>query len=226
MTRIGIPITNKPNMATDERRIPQSVIKRLTAYLTRVQILRASNVKWVSSQEMAKALDLTSSTVRQDLSHLDYYGIAKRGYETVRLEASISAVLGADKVWNIMVIGAGNLGRALVKHEEFGKRGFHIRAILDSDARKVGKRVGVLKIESTGNLARIVRRERIDMAIIAVPAGAAQDTADILIKTGVKGILNMTLAHIIVPNDIIVVEMRIVSSLRELSYRMLLNTSK
>lgn len=198
--------------------IPQSVVKRLTKYLTYVQGLRAAGVDWVSSQDIADALGLTSSTVRQDLSHIDFHGISKRGYETCGFHKILAKVLGADTIWNMIVVGAGNLGKALALHEEFPRRGYNICGIYDNDTRKTGRRVGKFTIQHVRDMPRCIRAGKIDIGVIAVPASAAQSVADLLIISRVRGILNMTLTHIIAPKHVIVMDARIVASLFELSH--------
>ena len=198
--------------------IPQSVVKRLTKYLTYVQGLRAAGVDWVSSQDIADALGVTSSTVRQDLSHIDFYGISKRGYETCGFHKILAKVLGADVGWNMIVVGAGNLGKALALHEEFSERGYCICGIFDNDPRKTGKRVGHLTVQHIRDMPRAIRDGRIDVGLIAVPAPAAQSVADLLIISRIRGILNMASTHIVAPKHVVVVDARIVASLFELSH--------
>ena len=109
-----------------EAKIPLSVIRRLPKYLTIAKQLRMEGVEWVSSDALADALDLTPSTVRQDVSHIEFQGISKRGYSTAGLETVLTHTLGADQESICVVIGAGNLGRALATHEEFARQGFKI----------------------------------------------------------------------------------------------------
>lgn len=194
------------------------MVKRITKYLTFVQGLRAEGVDWVSSQDMADALGLTSSTVRQDLSHIDFHGISKRGYETRGFHKVLAKVLGADTVWNMIVVGAGNLGKALALHEEFPRRGYNVCGIFDNDPRKTGRKVGRFTVRHIRNMPRLIKDGKIDVGIIAVPASAAQSVADMLIISRVRGILNMTLTHIIAPKHIVVIDSRIVASLFELSH--------
>ena len=199
-------------------RVPQSVIRRLTKYLTHLQALRARGIEWVSSQELADNLGLTSSTVRQDLSHIDFSGISRRGYQTEGLCSVLSGVLGADTVWNIVVVGAGNLGKALALHEEFHRRGFHICGVFDSDPRKIGRKIGRLTIQSMRTLPAAVRDSKIDMGVVAVPARSAQGVADILIASGIRGLLNMAQTHVVAPRHVPVVDVRIVATLQELAH--------
>ncbi|MFW6151541.1 MAG: redox-sensing transcriptional repressor Rex [Verrucomicrobiota bacterium] len=210
-------------MVKENNQIPQSVIRRLTRYLSQIHMFRDSGEEWVSSQVLAEALDLTSSTVRQDLSHIDISGISRKGYEVKQLEKSLKKVLGADLVWNAVVVGAGNLGRALAAHEDFSRKGFRICGIVDKDKSKIGKRVGRLRVQPLRRLPIMVGDENIAIGILAVPEAAAQSVADILIASGVRGILNMALSHVIVPARVSVVDARMVASLQELSYAIMTN---
>ena len=198
--------------------IPPSVIKRMTKYLAYVQRLRQDKTRWVSSSELAAKLGLTSSTVRQDLSHIDFSGTSKRGYDVHGLERVLTHVLGADIRWSMVVVGAGNLGRALVLHEDFGRRGFNIVGIFDADRRKAGSTVGALSVQPMKELPAVVKARDARIGIIAVPEEGAQSVADQLVACGVKGLLNLALTHVSVPRNTAVVEARIAASLLELSY--------
>ncbi len=207
-------------MGSSRKQVSPSVVKRLPRYLARVQALRANGVEWVSSQELADQLGLTSSTVRQDFSCLDFSGISKRGYEICGLEEMLTYTLGADKERNVVVVGAGNLGRALVLHEDFSRRGFNIVAVFDNDPEKIGSTIGALTVQSMKSLPSCVSKKKITMGIVAVPAKSAQSVADLLIVSGVKGLLNMALTHIVVPSGVSVVASRLVASMLELSHHL------
>jgi len=198
--------------------VPRSVIRRLTECLAHVRHLRGKGVEWISSQELADDLGLTSSTVRQDLSHLDFSGISKRGYRAAGLEQALAGMLGADTVWTMVVVGAGNLGRALSLHEQFPRHGFNIVGVFDADERKVGCRVGSLVVQPMRELPATVAAAKADIGVLAVPATSAQDVADELVAAGIKGLLNIALAHISVPPSVPVIDSRIVAHLQELSH--------
>jgi redox-sensing transcriptional repressor len=174
--------------------------------------------EWISSLELADALDVTSSTVRQDLSWLRISGTAKRGYRTEELISSITSLLGRDGGSNMVIVGAGNLGRALAVHEEFTRQGFAIRGIFDAAPRVVGRKLGSLVIQRMDELPRVVRERSVDIGVIAVPTHAAQGVADLLVAAGVQGVLNMSVAHVRTPESVPVVEARMFSSLSLLSY--------
>jgi len=198
--------------------IPPAALGRLTRYLAHVQELMRQGAEWVSSATLARALGLTSSTVRQDLTHITFSGISKRGYRVKGLERALSEVLGADRSWEVVVVGAGNLGRALALHEDFTRRGIHICGIFDNDRAVVGQRVGGLTVGGMQTLRRTVRKHGAAMGIIAVPAAAAQEVADALVAAGVKGLLNLTLTHIATPPGVPVIDSRIAAGLQELSH--------
>lgn len=205
-------------MSKGSKDIPVSVISRLTRYLAEVQRLHGEDIEWVSSQDLADTLGLTSSTVRQDLSHLDFSGTCRKGYKTSGLEESLARALGADSMWSMVVVGVGNLGKALALHGEFKRRGFDIRGVFDSDKKKVGKKVGKLTIRNTDEIPKFIRKERIDIGLIAVPPQSAQAVADVMIASGIRGLLNLSLSHIVAPKRVPVVSTRVVASLLQLAH--------
>ena len=205
-------------MTAKSKKIPAPVIRRLPRYLIRVRELRGAGRTWASSQDLAEALDLTASTVRQDVTHLDLVGVAKRGYEIVRLESAIAAKLGADVENRCVIVGAGLLGRALALHGDMTDHGFIPCGVFDADPRRIGRRVGDLEILPMSRLAATVRARRATIGIIAVPAAAAQDVADRLVAAGVQGILNLAHRHLRLPAHVAVVEARILARLQELAY--------
>ncbi|MBI2441791.1 MAG: redox-sensing transcriptional repressor Rex [Lentisphaerae bacterium] len=198
--------------------LPYSVAQRLPRYLMQVQNLRQVGLKWISSQDLADTLGLTSSTVRQDFSHFDFSGIAKRGYLLKGLEAMLAEVLGADANINMVIIGAGNLGRALALHGQFPARGFKIVGLFDKDPRIVGRKVGRLEVQAMKALPGVIRKSQVAIGVITVPAASAQEVADQLIAAGIRGLLNLAYVHLVVPRHVAVVDARIISSLQELSY--------
>jgi redox-sensing transcriptional repressor len=199
-------------------KIPGSVVRRLPRYLTQAQHLRQEGVEWVSSLSLAETLGLTSSTVRQDLSHIDFQGVSKRGYSTAGLEGALARTLGVDHDITCVLVGAGNLGRALALHDEFGRQGFKIVGVFDSAPAVVGKKVGRFTVQGMTELAGVVREQKVEIGIISVPHEAAQPVADQLITAGVRGLLNLTTAHLLVPAEASVVDARVLASLRELAY--------
>lgn len=198
--------------------IPNPVIRRLPKYLVHVQELRDEGVEWASSQEIADALGLTSSTVRQDLSHVELSGISKKGYEIEQLLVVLRRVLGADIQHRVIIVGAGNLGRALAAHGALADRGFSIAGLLDRDPNLHGIQFGSVIVQPSESLKELTDEQEIDIGIIAVPASAAQAVADELVEAGISAILNLAYKHIKVPEHVKVLDARIMESLQVLAY--------
>jgi len=208
-------------MSSLKKNISPSVVKRLPRYFSYVKHLSENDIEWVSSGELADRLGLTSSTVRQDFSCFEFSGISKRGYEVSGLKKMLADILGADTVWKVVVVGAGNMGRALAMHDEFTRRGFDIVAVFDADSKKVGGKIGELDVLPMSELSSVIEKQGVSMGIIAVPDKAAQGVADTLVAAGVKGLLNMAMCHITAPKNISIADSRIVASLQQLSHCML-----
>jgi len=198
--------------------VPIPVLRRLSHYLQHIRVQVEKGREWISSRELAEALDVTSSTVRQDLSCLDISGTARRGYRTSDLEAAVVTLLGRDRESNMVIVGAGNLGRALALHQEFPRQGFTICGLFDSSPAVVGRDFGKLTVQAMSELPRTVSEKNAEIGVIAVPSSAAQKVADELVASGVQGVLNMSCSHVRTPEGVSVVEARMFSSLSLLSY--------
>ncbi|MBN1612950.1 MAG: redox-sensing transcriptional repressor Rex [Deltaproteobacteria bacterium] len=207
-------------MSKQSNVVPRPTLRRLAMYLTHMQQLREKGVRWVLSQEMAEALCLSSSTVRQDLTHLDFSGTSRRGYDTEQLAQVLHKELGADQITHMAVVGAGNLGRALVLHGELEKHGLIVVGLFDSDERSVGKKVAGLTVEPVKKLPAVIRNRHITVGIMAVPGSSAQQVANTLVAAGVRGLLNLAPARVCVPKHIALVEASIIPSLQELVHLM------
>ena len=202
----------------DNKSLPAPVLRRFPRYLTHVREIKKLNREWVSSREMAQTLGLTTSTVRQDMSHLPLTGVSKRGYEVARLERELGETLGALTTHVSVIVGAGLLGRALALHADFEEHGFKTVGIFDSAPEIIGTEVGHLTVQPMDALAATVRETDVDIGVIAVPAAGAQGVADQLIAAGVKGLLNLAHTHLQTPPEIIVVEARILARMQEIAY--------
>ena len=194
------------------------MVRRLPKYLTLSLELLSDGLEWISSQELGEALGLTSSTVRQDLSHLDISGISRRGYRVEALAEVLRHELGTDLKRRAIIIGAGHLGCALACHREFSEHGFDICALLDNDPELAGRKVGGLTVQPMDTLERLADIWTLDVGILAVPASVAQDVADLLISVGVRSLLNLAGSHIHAPDSVPVVDARILESLQELAH--------
>lgn len=205
-------------MATGLHKLPGPVVRRLPRYLLDVEQRHLRGDTWISSTELGRGLGLTSSTVRQDLSHLEVQGVSKRGYEIDRLLSVLISELGADRRYRVLIAGAGFLGSAIALHGDLERYGFEVRALVDVNPEIVGTFVGPFQILPMSALAQIAAREQVEIGIIAVPAGAAQAVADAMIVEGITALLNLTPDQVRTPDTVEIVEERIVVRLQELAY--------
>lgn len=185
-----------------ERAIPEATVARLPLYLRSLVEMHERGLATVSSEGLADAAGVNSAKVRKDLSYLGSYGTRGVGYDVEYLIYQISRELGLTQDWNCVIVGVGNLGHALANYRGFTARGFRIVALVDSDERKVGEKVGDMEIEHFEDLERIAKERQVSIGIVATPAGAAQDAADRLVGAGVQSILNFAPAVISVPDDV------------------------
>ncbi|MCB0267968.1 MAG: redox-sensing transcriptional repressor Rex [Calditrichaeota bacterium] len=200
------------------KKISDSTIRRLSRYYRSLENLIARNMETVSSDQLAEMDGITSAQVRKDLSFFGTFGKRGLGYNTKRLQQQIGEILGLDKSWNVAVVGAGNIGRALVKYEEFIKQGFNICLIMDADPEKIGTKVGNLVVGDSKKLPALIKQNKIDIGIIAVSASAAQAVADSLIDAGIRAILNFAPISIKAPDNVQVKSENTAIEIESLSY--------
>ncbi|RMD81120.1 MAG: redox-sensing transcriptional repressor Rex [Lentisphaerae bacterium] len=196
----------------------RAAVNRMISYLRLMEELLEDGVEWVSSSEIATALGITSSSVRQDLTWLDFSGVPKSGYNTHELHNALRSFLKADCQYNVILIGAGNLGRALASHEGFRRDGYHIEAIFDTKPELIGQSIGDVPIYHFKDLDDLVHKHGWRLAIIAVPPAAAQAVGESLVRAGICGILNLSAKHLHLPSHVTVVDVRLIGALRELTF--------
>ncbi|MCC7290929.1 MAG: redox-sensing transcriptional repressor Rex [Phycisphaerales bacterium] len=173
--------------------IPAPAVRRLSLYLRHLETTQARNHATVSSRELSRAVGVTDAQVRKDLAYFGQFGHPGIGYRVDELIARMRQILGADQVRRVILVGAGNLGRALMSYRGFRKKNFDLVAVFDNDATKIGLPTPELpgeRIRSLDDLPRIVAEHDVRLAVIAVPAQAAQAVADQLAAAGVRGLLN------------------------------------
>lgn len=182
--------------------IPKTTIERLPLYYRCLVKLMKLEVEVISSKELGERIGVPSTQVRKDLSYYGEFGRRGVGYEVKGLLKHLERILGLDNHWPIVLVGAGNLGRALVNYEGFRRLGLEVKAVLDADLSKIGNRISGIEVQSMKQLEEIVDEHKIEMGIIAVPAVFAQEVADQLVKAGIKAIWNFAPIRIIVPEDV------------------------
>lgn len=197
--------------------LPRATVVRLPRYLRLLEDIGASR-DTVSSEELAFAAGANAANVRRDLSHLDFHGVRGLGYSVVDLKNRIRQELGIDKRRRVAIVGAGNLGRALANYGGLSKRGFDVVAAYDSADSRIGKSVGGVEVRSINDLAGDTKKNGFDMAILAVPASAAQQVTDLLVESGITLILNFAPVRIRVPESVQVRQVDLSTELQILSY--------
>ena len=181
--------------------VPDIVIGRLPIYLRALTHLLEAGQEFTSSQELGQILGIGSAQIRKDLSHFGEFGKQGTGYEISYLHEQISKILNVDREWAVALIGFGDLGQAIAHYGGFVNEGFHIKAIFETDPTKIGETDdNHLVVQDAANLGKVIAEQQIKMAIIAVPAMAAQEVADKLIEAGIRAILNYAPITLSVPD--------------------------
>ncbi len=205
-------------VSKEVRRIPDATIARLPRYHRALLELAATKAATVSSDELADLAGFNAAKVRKDLSYLGTYGTRGVGYDVDNLRRQIGRELGLTESWPVVIVGIGNLGRALATYSGFATRGFRIAALLDADPTKAGSLVGTLAVRPSSDLRAIIEAEQVAIGIIATPGVAAQDVADQLVAAGVRSILNFSPAVLTVPDGVAVRGVDLAVELQVLSY--------
>ena len=182
--------------------IPEATVARLPIYLRALYGLAERGISTVASEELAAAAGVNSAKLRKDLSHLGSYGIRGVGYDVDYLVYQVSRTLGLTQDWPVVIVGAGNLGRALANYGGFVSRGFTIAAMLDSDTAIVGSRIARLTVRHVDELEAVVARHHVAIGVIATPAGSAQAVCDRFVSAGVTSILNFAPLVLSVPEGV------------------------
>jgi redox-sensing transcriptional repressor len=182
--------------------IPDATVARLPVYLRALYALADHDVTTVSSEELAAATGVNSAKLRKDLSHLGSYGTRGVGYDVEYLVYQVSRELGLTQDWPVLIIGAGNLGRALANYGGFATRGFRIAALVDCDPGVVGTVIARHTVRSAAEIEQVIERFDVSIGVIATPAVAAQNVCDRLVAAGVTSILNFAPVVLNVPSGV------------------------
>jgi redox-sensing transcriptional repressor len=214
---------NKPLPSKASREPLDSVSElttnRLSVYLRCLNTLDAAGVRTISSQELAEQFHLNAAQIRKDLAYFGEFGVRGVGYYVKELRSHLRQILGLDKRVRVAIMGAGNLGLALADYPGFRSEGFEIAALFDTVRDKIGQRsrTGV-PIFDIAELRKIVRRERIRIAVIAVPAAAAPAVLQTVVAAGIKAVLNFSPGTLKVPHDVKIKSVDLTVSLESLSF--------
>lgn len=198
--------------------VPKAVINRLSLYLRELQRLVRSGKETTSSQELGSLLGFTDAQVRKDLAYFGQFGYPGIGYRCDELVGAIRVILGTDHEWSVVMVGVGNLGRALLGYNGFVQQGFRVVAAFDTDKAMVGQSIEGVPVYRLDDLADVVRRGSIRLGMIAVPARSAQSVADQLVAAGVEGIVNFAPVTISLPEEVSRVGVDLAIELEQLSF--------
>lgn len=182
--------------------IPDIVIGRLPIYLRALSRLSQEGHEITSSHELGKRLGISSAQIRKDLSHFGEFGKQGTGYTVSTLSAELQRILNVNREWMVALVGVGDLGRALAHYGGFAHRGFRITHLFDADPGKVGQKIDNLEIRSIDEMDDTLQKNGIKVAMLATPADAAQDVTDMLVKAGIKAILNYAPIVVSVPEGV------------------------
>ena len=205
-------------MVKTSRKISESTIHRLSIYYRALVALEKERYATISSKELAKREKLTPAQVRKDLSFFGSFGTRGLGYPVVELKNRIAEIMGLNRLWNVALIGVGNIGSALAQYKEFAKQGFNIKLIFDNDQRKIGSNHKGITVADARNMRKLLVAEKIDVVIIAVPAPFAQAVCDEVVASGIKAIMNFAPINLKVPDDIVLRNQNMCIELEHLSF--------
>ena len=198
--------------------IPDIVIGRLPIYLRALTQLVQQGQEITSSHELGQRLGISSAQIRKDLSHFGEFGKQGTGYQISHLQAQLKQILQVNREWPLVVVGAGDLGRAVAHYGGFLERGFRVVALFDNDPAKVGTGTGDLKVMDIARMTDFIHERGIRLAMIAVPAQHAQAVCDTLVKAGVRAILNYAPITLSVPESVHVQYIDPVTHLQRMTY--------
>ncbi|MBX6316153.1 MAG: redox-sensing transcriptional repressor Rex [Isosphaeraceae bacterium] len=202
-----------------EKLAPKAVVGRVSLYLRQLEAAQRQGVETISSSRLGAALGISDAQVRKDLAFFGQFGYPGIGYRIDELSAALRRILGIDRIWPTAMIGLGNLGRALIKYRGFRSRGFHIVALFDNDPKKIGQMHAGLKVQSIDELPKTTAALNITLAILSVPADAAQRVADLIVSSGILGILNFAPVPLILPPSVSIVAVDLSVQLEHLAYK-------
>ncbi|MBN1823616.1 MAG: redox-sensing transcriptional repressor Rex [Endomicrobiales bacterium] len=187
-------------MTREPKKISMKVVPRLSQYYRIIYDRDSKDM--VSSNDLSVATGFTAAQVRKDLTYFGQFGYPGKGYNVGELKGSLKRILGLDRRWRVAIIGTGNLGMALLGYRGFREQGFEIVAAFDFDKRKTGRVINGVKVFDIGQLRRVLEKNGINMALLTIPRNSAQNTADELVKCGIKAILNFAPVNLKLPSGV------------------------
>ena len=208
----------KPDSPPQLGAVSKAVVSRLSLYLRELQQLLRAEQETISSTQLGKLLGFTDAQVRKDLATFGQFGYPGVGYRCQELTSAIRTILGTTESWPVALLGVGNLGRALLGYRGFGRQGFELVAAFDANPALVGEDIGSIPIYPMTDLAKEVETRKIKLAVLAVPATAAQEVADLAVAAGIDGILNFAPITISLPDHVQAIGVDLAIELEQLAF--------
>ncbi len=199
-------------------KIPNIIITRLPVYLRALQRMADNGLKTTSSQEMGDRVGISAAQIRKDISQFGEFGKQGTGYSIDYLIDKLREILKVDRMWDVIIVGAGDMGHALARYQGFANRGFNVVMIFDNDKNKIGQKIGDFTIEDTANLVERVKAADIKIAMLTLPASVAQGITDKLVEAGVRAILNYAPISLSVPENVKVQHIDPATHLQRMTY--------
>ncbi|MGH7664357.1 MAG: redox-sensing transcriptional repressor Rex [Gemmatimonadaceae bacterium] len=209
---------HKQPRETHLKRIADSTVRRLSLYLRFLEDSTSGGLRTISSEELARRGGTTSAQVRKDLSFFGSFGKRGLGYSVPELSSRLREILGLEREWRVIIVGAGKIGSALAQYRGFAQRGFVVTAVYDSSAARIGGRCDGHLVRDVASLEADTAREAPDIAVLTVPAGDAQQVVDRLVAAGIRAILNFAPVQIQAPADVTIKTVNMAMELEGLSF--------
>ncbi|EQE89076.1 oxidoreductase, NAD-binding Rossmann fold family protein [Clostridioides difficile Y401] len=197
-----------------------AVIRRLPKYHRYLGDLLDRDIQRISSKELSDIIGFTASQIRQDLNNFGGFGQQGYGYNVEALHTEIGKILGLDRPYNAVLVGAGNLGQAIANYAGFRKAGFEIKALFDANPRMIGLKIREFEVLDSDTLEDFIKNNNIDIAVLCIPKNGAQEVINRVVKAGIKGVWNFAPLDLEVPKGVIVENVNLTESLFTLSYLM------
>lgn len=203
----------------ENKKVPAVVIKRLPRYYRYLGELLKQDIKRISSGALSQKMNVTASQIRQDFNYFGGFGQQGYGYNVEYLYSEIGQILGLNDGDTMIIVGAGNLGRALASHSNFEKRGFRLVGIFDINKNVIGTTINGVMVSDINGLEDFLSKNRVDIAVLTTPKRAVQEVAERLVRGGVMGLLNFSYAELSLPHNVAVENVHISDPMMTLSYK-------
>lgn len=202
----------------EQNQVPDIIVGRLPLYLRMLKHMSEEGRQLTSSQELGERLGISAAQIRKDLSQFGEFGKQGTGYNINFLQGQLCKILNVDRVWDMAVIGSGDVGRAIARYQGFADRGFRVALVFDNNPEKIGDKIGEFTIQDMVHLKELVQEANIKIAMLTVPAAQAQAVTDKLVDAGIEAILNYAPIDLKVPTQVYVQQIDPVTHLQRMSY--------